>query len=72
MSKAYNGDEWISHFKDQFSDHHFVWTHPNKSDISDIIIQFIKIIKIQWGLDIQILHYNNESILNNKYKKIIV
>ena len=29
-------------------------------------------IKMQWELDIQILHYNNEPTLSSEYKEIIV
>ena len=46
MFKTYNKNKWVSYFGDQFLDYYFIWTYSNKNNVLDIIIQFIKMVKI--------------------------
>ena len=63
-SPAYNGDHFILHFINSYSNFHKVYTFLNKGAINTAIIYFVNWVKNTFKLDIQVLHTDGEKAIN--------
>src|SRR5437764_411781 len=45
ITRGYNGDKWVSHFYCTKIANHFVYTHPRKGQATDIIQEFLAMVR---------------------------
>src|SRR5205814_2119476 len=62
---AYNGDHFILHFIDSYSNLHKVYTFPDKGAINTAIIYFVNWVKNTFKLNIQVLQTDGAKANNN-------
>ena len=68
---AYNGDRYVLHFVDSYTNYHRVYTIPNKSAINTGIIYFVNWVKNKFNLNIQVLHTDGEKSISNSTKNFL-
>ena len=71
MTKAHNGDEWISHFVYQTTHYHWVWTHRKKSEATRIITFMVNLSENQYQQKITFLRTDNEQSLGLVFNDLL-
>lgn len=66
MSRAYNGDRYISHFSCEYSSFQFVFTHPTKSEASRCCLYVINMIRTHFGTSVRYFHVDGETSLGKE------
>jgi hypothetical protein len=68
MTEGFNGDNWILHFLDDMTRMNFVYTSPNKDQVSilGIIHQFVAFVDRQFGYKIKTFRTDGESSLGKE------
>jgi hypothetical protein len=67
MHRAYNGDQWVSHFTCFFTHMDFVWTHLRKNDALSVIKEFVKLALIRYEQTVRFIRIDDEQILGIEY-----
>lgn len=67
MSIAHNGDRWATHFVCESTGWHVIYTHPGKDQLNDLIKQFVKWVKTQFGVKPRKMFSDREQTLGNEY-----
>src|SRR5256885_611961 len=67
LEPAYNGDQWVLHFIDDFSSMNFTKTLPSKAGLLESIKEFVQFIKTRYDCMVHILHLDNESSLRTQF-----
>ncbi len=71
MIEAYNGDHWVSHFRNFFTEMNFVYSHSRKNDALDVIKEFFKMIRIRYDQIVRFLRIDDERTLRLEYAEIV-
>lgn len=67
MTEAYNGDVWVSHFRDFYTGMDFVYTHPRKNDALSVIKEFLKMARTRYDQTVRFIRIDDERTLGLKY-----
>ena len=67
LKPAYNSDQWVLHFIDDFSSMNFIKTLPSKVGLLEFIKEFVQFIKTCYDCIVHILHLDNESSLQTQF-----
>lgn len=67
MTTALNRDQWISHIACSITDFHMVYTHPHKSQATDILIRAIHTIETRYGGKVVFVRTDGERSLGNEW-----
>jgi hypothetical protein len=71
MAPAYNEEKWISHFSCYYTSMDFIYTHHKKSQATEIIKEFINMVKTRYDKKIQFFRTNGERSLRNKFNSLV-
>lgn len=67
LTPAHNGDRWITHFVCESTGWHKIYTYLSKTQLNDLIKQFITWVQTQFGIRPKKLFSDNERSLGNTY-----
>jgi hypothetical protein len=67
MHRAYNDDQWVSHFIYFFFHMNFVWTHSRKNDALSVIKKFVKLTFTRYEQIVRFIRIDDEQILSIEY-----
>lgn len=67
LTPAHNGDCWITHFVCESTGWHKIYTHLSKTQLNDLIKQFITWVQTQFGIRLKKLFSDNKRSLGNMY-----
>jgi hypothetical protein len=67
MHRAYNDDQWVSHFICFFSHRNFVWTHSKKNNALSVIKEFVKLTLTRYEQIFRFIRIDDEQILSIEY-----
>ncbi|CBF74296.1 uncharacterized protein ANIA_04289 [Aspergillus nidulans FGSC A4] len=68
FNKAWNGDRWCTHFYDEFTHMHFVYTHGKKNGCVDAAIHLVALIECQFGTKMKFYKSDNEQTLGGAFR----
>ncbi|EKG09419.1 Integrase catalytic core, partial [Macrophomina phaseolina MS6] len=71
IQKGYNQDKWTSHFACVKTDFTFIFTHPNKSDVQDIIEFVVKFVKTRYKRQIVFFRTDGERTIGTETKSFL-
>jgi hypothetical protein len=71
MHRAYNDDQWVSHFICFFIHMNFVWTHLRKNDALSMIKKFVKLTLTRYEQIVRFIRIDDEQILNVEYENFM-
>ena len=71
FTTAMNKDQWVSHFSCIATDFNFVFTHPRKSDATEIIQKALNIIETRYNGKVVFFRSDREKALGINFQKFI-
>ena len=71
MEQGYNGHAWISHFVCQNTYFHWLWTHRNKHEATNIVARMVNIAENQYQQRITFLRTDGEKSLGQAFENLL-
>lgn len=71
MQPAYNDQRWISHFTYVYTAMDFVHTHSKKSQVTEIIKEFVNMASTRFGKKIRYFRSDGEKALGNHFRALV-
>jgi len=60
---GFNGDNWASHFKCYLTGMNHIYTHPSKGHATDIVKEYVSMVKTRYGRTIRFMRADGETAL---------
>ena len=71
FTEGFNSDDWASHFKCYLTGMNHVYTHPSKGHATDIIKEYVAMVKTRYGRTIRFMRTDGETALANKFEEFM-
>jgi hypothetical protein len=71
MAPAYNGEKWVSHFSCYYTSMDFIYTHHKKSQATEIVKEFLNMVRTRYNKKVQFFRTDGERSLGNKFDSLI-
>ena len=71
MDEAYNGDQWISHFKCFYTSMNHVYTHSSKSETTDIVKEYVNLVYNRYNQAVTYMRLDGESSLGGNFDEFV-
>jgi len=67
---AYDGDQYMSHFKCFYTGFNHVYTQPNKSLTFQVLKQHLQLLKTQYKANVKFIRLDGETSLGNNFARL--
>ena len=71
LTEAYNGDNWVSHFRCFYTSMDFVFTHTLNNDALGVIKEFLKMTKTRYDQTVRFFRTDDERTLGLEFAEIM-
>ena len=68
---GFNGDNWASHFKCYLTGMNHIYTHPSKGHATDIVKEYVSMVKTRYGRTIRFMRADGETALASQFEEFM-